>query len=269
MYEIVIADPAKNITVFALNPVEDRAEAARTLLGASSLKAEQVGFVMPPKTPGGLWRLEMMGGEFCGNAARSFGLFVARKTGLSGRVSVRVEISGASGSLPVLVDTDAGTASVAIPKPSAEYTFAFEGQPLRAYQFEGITHIIAPDIPADRDNFFAVKRRFESCALKKAGPGFQALGVLFYDRTERFMRPCVYVVSADSLVFESSCGSGSAALGIWLHEDKYAGEFYGDIAQPGGSIEVRLTKRAGEVREVSIGGRVLLGEAMRFGGTAR
>ena len=51
-YEIVIADPAKNITLFVLNPVENRTEAAQGLLGVPGLGAEQVGFVIAPKTPG-------------------------------------------------------------------------------------------------------------------------------------------------------------------------------------------------------------------------
>jgi diaminopimelate epimerase len=128
-YEIVIADPAKNITVFVLTPVPqaERAEVARALLADPSLKAEQVGFVLPPSQGaplvGGvtlrraspLWRLEMMGGEFCGNAARSFGLYVARRTGLSGQVFLEVEISGARTPVKVWVDVEQGLAEASMP----------------------------------------------------------------------------------------------------------------------------------------------------------
>jgi diaminopimelate epimerase len=106
-YEIVIADPAKNITVLTLTPVppEERARVAGALLNDPSLKAEQVGFVIPPPHGAPLWRgstlwsLEMMGGEFCGNAARSFGLYVARRTGLAGKAGSagHVEAEAASG----------------------------------------------------------------------------------------------------------------------------------------------------------------------------
>ncbi|MCL2320286.1 MAG: hypothetical protein FWC45_09390, partial [Treponema sp.] len=93
--KILIADPAKNITVFILEPVETPAERralAMAILADTRLRAEQVGFVTPPSSgkaaPGTgapLWRLDMAGGEFCGNAARSFGLYVARMMGLTGR----------------------------------------------------------------------------------------------------------------------------------------------------------------------------------------
>ena len=70
--EIVRADPAGNITVFVLSPVEDRDEraaAVSALMADPALKAEQVGFVLQPLNVADPWRLEMMGGEFCGNAA--------------------------------------------------------------------------------------------------------------------------------------------------------------------------------------------------------
>jgi hypothetical protein len=72
-FEIVIADPAKNITIFVhdrLDSKPERTEAAKLLLADPSLKAEQVGFVIPPAGNQKYWRLEMMGSEFCGNAAR-------------------------------------------------------------------------------------------------------------------------------------------------------------------------------------------------------
>jgi diaminopimelate epimerase len=254
-YEIAVADPAKNITILVLTPVENREEAARQLLAEASLKAEQVGFVMPPRSPQGLWRLEMMGGEFCGNAARSFGLFVARKTGLSGKAEVIIEISGMKEPLSARVHVEEGTAEVRIPKPLSKDILYFQGQPAPIYCFNGIVHVIAPDIPPDKKNFFAIKRLIEQ---KNYPP--QALGVMFYDQAKGFMIPGVYVYATDSLIFESSCGSGSAALGIWLHENLYEGTAYANIAQPGGTIEVAVTKRNGGVCTVSIGGAVALGK---------
>ena len=147
-YDVVIADPAKNITVFVLTPVppDERAQAAGVLLSDPSLKAEQVGFVIPPSRNAPLWRLEMMGGEFCGNAARSFGLYVARRTGLSGEVLLEVEISGADSPVKVRVDTERGLAEASMPPVLARETLAYGGADLPVYVFEGIAHVIAPDI---------------------------------------------------------------------------------------------------------------------------
>jgi diaminopimelate epimerase len=86
---------------------------------------------------------------------------------------------------------------------------------------------------------------------------------MFYDSERRFMRPAVYVAATDSLVFESSCGSGTAALGVYLSAGMGDGEGRWDIAQPGGCITARVEKRAGSVRALSIGGPVTLGKRRR------
>ncbi|MHB9293865.1 putative histidine racemase [Hollandina sp. SP2] len=269
-YEIVIADPAKNITLFVLNQVENRAEAARLLLGVPGLGAEQVGFVIPPQTPQGLWRLEMMGGEFCGNAARSFGLFVARTLGYAGMAEIPIGMSGMRDPLIVKVNVEAGTAEVAIPKPAAQDTLIFTPAPdipslrLPVYCFTGIIHVIAPGIsPGNQGKalFYAIKAQVErSLAIP------QALGVMFYDQEEQLMTPAVYVYATDSLVFESSCGSGSAALGAWQHETLWEGEGFCRVAQPGGAIDVRVHKRQGSIQAISIGGPVYLKERLVIDG---
>jgi diaminopimelate epimerase len=254
--EIVIADPAKNITVFVLDPVSgpgDRAAAAKALLADPKLGAEQVGFVTPPpENPSGLWRLEMMGSEFCGNAARSFGLYVARRQGLRGQVRVDIEISGMKERVPVLVDVEAGFAEAAMPLPIAQEILRFSGRELPVYVFEGITHVLAPDIKPSEPVFYEIK------ALIDAGHRFDALGVMFWDTAARKMTPAVYVYATESLVFESSCGSGSAALGVWLTRGLPDGEERLALSQPGGVIAVRVQKRGGNVTGVSIGGPVKL-----------
>lgn len=270
-YELVVANPANNITLLVLTPVEDRSKAARLLLDAPFLKAEQVGFVIPPLTAQGLWRLEMMGGEFCGNAARSFGLFVARTLGYTGPVELPIRISGMQDPLIVKVNPEAGTAEAAMPHPLAKDTLFLKIAPdlpgflVPVYRFEGITHVIIPSIPPLNQRtpwFHAVKDQVEQTL--SAPP---ALGVLFYDKAQDLMIPGVYVYATDSLVFESSCGSGSAALGVWQYEALLEGEGLCRVVQPGGVIEVRVGKHQGALQSLSIGGPVLLGERIRiFGG---
>jgi diaminopimelate epimerase len=258
--EIVIADPAKNITIFVLTKFDDPAErlkAAHALLADPSLKAEQVGFVIPPDPAAGrpLWRLEMMGGEFCGNAARSFGLFVARETGM---VSVTIEISGMKTPLNIEVDVEAGRAEAAIPPPESQSVLSFEGKTLPVIMFDGITHVIAPDFKPSEDTFYAIKNGARHHFEKGARHLFEAFGVMFYDTASRFMIPAVYVHATESLVFESSCGSGSAALGVWKTQGLTDGETRLDIAQPGGIIEVRVNKSGGNITGLFIGGQVSL-----------
>jgi diaminopimelate epimerase len=249
-YEIVVADPAKNMTVFVLNPVADPSAAARELLADKSLGAEQVGFVTErPGRDGGIWRLRMMGGEFCGNAARSFGLFAAREQGLSGRQTVLISMSGAAENLPVRVHVEEGWAAVEVPGPRAVETLEFEGRILPVYVFDGITHIIAPDLPPDETACSRIRAAVEGAFERPA-----ALGMLFYDTAAAFMRPVVYVYGTDSLVFESSCGSGSAALAVWKTQER--GEGACAVRQPGGIIEVQVRCRNGRVQGIVIGGPV-------------
>ncbi|MDR1587829.1 MAG: hypothetical protein LBS57_10270 [Treponema sp.] len=289
--EIVVADPAGNITVFVLGPAENREERAaiaKALLADTSLGAEQAGFVIPPKPSaggeaetgnaggpagsGGLWRLEMMGGEFCGNAARSFGLFVARETGLRGKRRVTIGISGAAAPLSVWVDTEAGSAAAEMPLPIAEETLEYKGRSLPVYVFEGITHVIAEGFEADGSIVRDLLRLYtektgrgwlvspttgSAMALGHEGPA--AFGVMFYDAACCFMKPAVYVSAVGSLVFESSCGSGSAALGVRLARDARDAEETFAINQPGGVIEATVVKREGKIRQITIGGRVSLG----------
>ena len=71
---IIMADPAGNRTAIVRTPVpaDQRAQIAAKILQINDLRAEQVGFETSALM-GGTGRLEMMGGEFCGNAARSYG----------------------------------------------------------------------------------------------------------------------------------------------------------------------------------------------------
>ena len=259
--EIVVADPAKNITIFVLDgggDREKRAETARALLAESRFKAEQVGFVLPPGSGNGgrrLWRLEMMGGEFCGNAARSFGLFVARETGSRGRVQVDIEISGAASPVTVIADTEAGTAEAGIPKP-----LAIDQGEVPLVIFDGIVHAIALDVPPGETMFrriqAIVERRCQELPGMKLKGCPAATGVMFFNTVSRLMTPAVYVAATDSLVFESSCGSGSAALAAWETRNAADGESLLLVKQPGGLIEVRVCGKNGEISRVSIGGQV-------------
>jgi diaminopimelate epimerase len=268
-YEIVAADPAKNITIFVLNPVTDRAAAARELLADRSLGAEQVGFVIPPDRNGGLWGLEMMGGEFCGNAARSFGLFVAREQGLWGDQTVCIGMSGVREKLPVRVNVEEGRAAVEVPGPLAVETLNFEGRSLPVYVFDGITHVIAADMSPDEQTCVRIRAGIEFRAGIEGGftrpatgqpdslrQPTAALGVLFYDTAAAFMRPAVYVYGTDSLVFESSCGSGTAALAVWKTQGWGDGEAACAVKQPGGIIEAHVRRQDGGIRGITIGGRV-------------
>ena len=75
-YEVAVLDPAGNVTAIVLSDVQagERARIAAQLRQAQQLRLpelriEQAAFLTAPRC-GGEIRLEMMGGEFCGNALR-------------------------------------------------------------------------------------------------------------------------------------------------------------------------------------------------------
>ena len=74
---IRVANPAGNITIFVMDRVKTEAYSAiaRQLLKREELHAEQVGFVETKEGQG--MHMQMMGGEFCGNATRSFGYLLS------------------------------------------------------------------------------------------------------------------------------------------------------------------------------------------------
>ena len=77
------ADPAGNLTALTLTQVrpEERAAVAAQMMARCPEGFEQVGFIGEHAAKAVLPRLDMMGGEFCGNAARAFACWVDRQRG--------------------------------------------------------------------------------------------------------------------------------------------------------------------------------------------
>ena len=115
-YTVAVLDPAGNVTAIVCSdvPAAERARVAAQILRLPELGIEQVAFLTAPRS-GGEIRLEMMGGEFCGNALRCAGFYQALRNGAQGKSCVFAEISGADGVQPVMADAVEGTASTVMP----------------------------------------------------------------------------------------------------------------------------------------------------------
>ena len=254
--ELVMADPAGNRTALVLTqvPPQDRGPFAARLMELPELGAEQVGFVLPPPS-GGLFRLEMMGGEFCGNAARSFGLYVARKLGRTGKLLV--EVSGSDAPVPVEADPLGGTALVQVPGPWDLVSLPVPGMgELPAVRMPGIAHLLVPLEPGEEPPRSARVR--ELLELARGAFGGPAIGALFLDPLAPRLTPVVWVRGTDTTVWESSCASGTAAAALWLCRELETGERTFSFRQPGGVVLARVSKKGGKVDAVPIGGPVLL-----------
>ena len=249
----VIATTANSITAFVLNEVDknDYPSLAKLLMNKEGLNIQQVGFVKPP-IYGGKARLEMMGEGLCVNALLSFGLYIAtKKRQKSG--SMQVEISGANSPLSVQID-GSDSAITDMPLPVNQWKLLVSGLgTLDVVEFEGVSHVIVPDLPANGDIF---------TRIKKAAVGsfpFNVLGAMFLDRHTMVLQPTVYVPATDSIILKKSCGSGCAAVGVWLSGlDKKEGESTYRLTQPGGVLNVTVMRKGSHVTNLRLGGSVTL-----------
>ena len=78
------------------------------------------------------------------------------------------------------------------------------------------------------------------------------------------MTPAVYVESTDSLVWESSCGSGSMAAAVYLSQREGDGEYFYTLYQPGGEIRAAVSKKTGEIVRCTMGGPVCISQEMEL-----
>lgn len=264
-----IFDPTGNITAL----VETRVDAEHQTAAADEImklhpEVEQVGFVYfePGRPVSAL--LRMAGGEFCGNATMSAAALYAIRSGDEAK-AIRVRASGVSRSLEVRLERDAEDPSlfetgVELPAPVSieKQTFRTEDieEELPVVDMGGISHIIIEKkrkMYSLKDNpIQAEKAVKEWCALLDA----DCLGVMFVsgsdsaskssEQTGRETRigvdmemeteliPLVYVPGADTLFWENSCASGSAAAGMYL-SDKYGLALEVVMKEPSGTLRVK------------------------------
>ena len=216
------ASPGGNTTILILDPVAppERSEAARVLMAANHLQAEQVGYLDLRVLP---VRLDMMGGEFCGNACRAAAAVMAQEgVGLAqidenfvGELSV----SGVDRPLLVRVDPVQGECWAEMPLPPVSAPDGHEG--LRTLEpgiglvcLPGITHLCLDESYHPFPSEFAA----ESAILRaRYGLEGEAVGCIWYRTSPQYaIKPVVWVRSTASTHYETGCGSGSLALALWL-----------------------------------------------------
>ena len=190
-----LLNPAGNITILVETPVkENDRRFVASLLMKEEPSCEQVGFLSGN-------RLDMAGGEFCGNATRC----TAFLTGSSEIICAGQKI------------TCEGTAAY-IPK-----------------NLSGIKHKIIEGEIENPEEY-----------IKSIANG-EATGLMFWNEKEQSLKPLVYVPSVDSMFWENSCASGTAALAEYLVK-KYNKAIDMDIKEPGGIINIKSDPNSEYVR---------------------
>lgn len=258
------ANPTENMTIFISDPLPRAvySDVANRLMDYSSLCGEQVGFIEKPTMEGSVSRLHMMGGEFCGNAARAFAALMVQQhpDGFSrenGAYQVPIEVSGSDNIVWAQVKelTD-HLFDVRIQLPMFQSAAPFETHYNGVHyqgvlvEFDGISHVVlftGNDLP-DEGLLRHIVREQEPLNVG-------AFGVMFYREEDTFMTPLVYVEDTKSVIWERSCGTGTAALGVALSIIGRRGVDM-QVNQPGGRLEILTTMQDGAIIAIHLAGEV-------------
>ncbi len=257
------ASPTENMTLLIETPVprEEQLTAAERLIAYSGVYAEQAGYIEEAESPAAEKRLQMMAGEFCGNASLSLAAWLAKGKSLAigAKTDITLEVSGAEGLIFCEMEREAENrflGRVAMPLPQSIETgvFTLDGEKieLTAVTFAGITHIIVPLSLWGE----AAQEKAERAARVWAKALPPVFGILVFQEEDRRLLPLI-AVGEVSLIWERGCGSGTAAIGAYLaaREQKDCSIA---LMQPGGTMRAEAAYEAGKITRLTVTGRVVL-----------
>lgn len=243
-----IFDPTGNVTALVEDAVEPalQPEAAAEIMRKHP-EVEQVGFV---SLDGALPSLRMAGGEFCGNASMSAAALLAIEKDLPVPAVIELSVSGAPEMVAVRLEQRQGEnfrAAVRMPAAKTVKSRSFSYETLRGdltvVQMEGIAHIlIEPDSPF----FCLISERAAAEAAVRLWCGelmADGLGLLFL--SGETLTPLVFVPGCDTVFWETSCASGTAAAGMALALET-GKRIDRTFTEPGGSLRVVSDPHTGE-----------------------
>lgn len=215
------------------------AETVCRALQPDALNCEQAGYVFLQKR-----RMRMAGGEFCVNATRSFGAWLASREQLA-RAEYSVTVSGWP--TPVQLHADQleeglWMAAAGLTLSDCSFEDCAHGP---VVHLPGISHLLVRAGRGGTPGKDTARRLMEDCGLVKR----DACGVIWYERAGSSwkMTPFVYVRALDTLYAEGACGSGALALALALRsEGERSTDF--SLAQPsGGTLAVCLADEGSAV----------------------
>ncbi len=222
----------------------DYVHIANTIMDYEYVHAEQAGFIVSPQDNRSVLRLEMSGGEFCGNAVLAAAAYCKyQKICQDNRFLI--EASGAKS--PLLCDVKMKSPTFFEIKAEMPQQFSMNDIVISYHnksisgslvQLEGIIHFVTNYWPHE-DEFTYILEAVKEVAQDKA------IGIIPY----RYLmegayeiRPFVYVGDTGATFFERSCGSGTLALGFFLAEK--GKEHIFNVLQPGGTICVEIGSKS-------------------------
>lgn len=242
--QFIKVSPTQNMTIL----VESRhtrdtyQRVASRIMSYDNVFAEQVGFIEVPESDMAWARLQMMAGEFCGNATISLAAVMAWKKNLQpgNQLEVPLEVSGVNHLLvcQVKVHHTGYLCKLDMPLPISidKKMIVCNGVtiPTTILRYPGIVHAVVNVSQFDYSIRNIAKILVKSTELLQSE---HAAGVLLYQKQSNEIAPLIYVPDIDTLIWERGCGSGSASLGAYLAKETQK-NVYLKIKQPGGIIDV-------------------------------
>ncbi len=252
---VAITYPSGNTTAIVFDQLLD---SDRRALNAQIMQAwrdtspglpevEQCCFVTLPQDRTATARVEMFGGEFCGNATRSVAWLVAKGQNSEGRL----EVSGVERALAFRVQDSAVSLEMPLPDSCQLVRSVSEGS---LVQLAGITQLVVTQPKGEQTPRQLLARLLEDNQYNlRIQP---AVGVSYYDHTSGKASFCVWVKEVDTIFDETACGSGTCAIGIALAASSKQSVCL-DVTQPSGeNIITETTCQGGAIVASSITGEV-------------
>ncbi|MFC9599680.1 diaminopimelate epimerase [Peribacillus butanolivorans] len=255
-------NPTQNMTILVKTNylIEEYKHIASKIMSYDSVHAEQVGFIEKPINNKAAAKLQMAGGEFCGNACMALAAFIASEKGLKHNdlAEIILEASGTDKLITCQMKRNLDEyhclVTMPIPKKIEQRTIKYDGNDLNMIivRYHEFIHIVI-----EVEEFSKTVREKAQSLAKLLGVtlGANLIGVLLYKSKSEEMAPLIYVPHLDSMIWERGCGSGTASLGAYLAW-KNKGEIVTNIRQPGGDIKVFATCHGEELTSLMIEGAV-------------
>ncbi|MCU6711753.1 diaminopimelate epimerase [Paenibacillus sp. J5C_2022] len=260
--EFVKCSPTQNMTILVKtkHPASQYGVIASQMMNYGSIHAEQVGFILEPRSQQAAAQLYMAGGEYCGNACMALAVHLATELDLPSESTVPIvlEASGTEALITCHVtrvnDKYVCEAGMPMPKSIEQKVITYESEQLDIVivRYESCIHLI---IETDcihqrlRDQAEAIAK------LLGATLDTDLIGIMLYCPNHAELAPLIYVPGLNSLVWERGCGSGTASIGAclaWRQKGRIAAE----VKQPGGIIQVKADWHDGAPSEMTIKGVV-------------
>lgn len=255
------ANPTENMTLLLQSPVprERQQEVAKQLIAYNSVYAEQAGFIEESTHPTAAAHLQMMAGEFCGNATLSLAayLFAKEQPKDGEKKIISLEVSGAEDIVVCTMQKIStgfqGKISMPLPVSYGFQDYSLEGKnySLFTVDFLGICHIIVPKSLWGED---AKERAEQAAEAWENEISADAFGILLLEESSMELEPLVSVRGAGR-VWERGCGSGTTAVGVYLASQKKE-NVAAVLHQPGGKMRISVTYTEKGITELILTGKV-------------